>query len=57
VVIEKARGRLILNASGVNDNQVFQNLSVNPRNGTIDLNKYGTLVRITPDEGPRAGGP
>ena len=40
VVIEKARGRLLFDKPVIYNSQFFQNLTVNQKNGTIELNRY-----------------
>jgi hypothetical protein len=52
VVIEKERGRLLFDKATPNNN-VFQNLSVNYKNGTIDLNRYDLRIAISPDDTPK----
>jgi len=50
VVIEKARGRLIFNRPIQYNGNFFQNLTVNQKNGTIDLNRFDTRIFISPDD-------
>lgn len=50
VVIEKARGRLLFDKSVVFDHQNFMNLTVDHKNGTIDLRKQNSRIAIMPDE-------
>jgi outer membrane protein assembly factor BamB len=54
VVIEKERGRLLLDKSVVYNGNFFQSLTVDQKNGTISLNRFDTRISITPDE-PRGG--
>jgi hypothetical protein len=56
VVIEKSRGRLLFERAVANNN-VFQQLNVNFKNGTIDLNRYDLRIAISPDEAPRPTNP
>lgn len=51
VVVEKARGRIIFNRPIPYNGNFFQNLSVNPKNGTIDLNRFDIRIQISPDDG------
>ncbi len=50
VVIEKERGRLILEKSVVYNGNMFMNLVIDAKNGTISMNRYDTRILITPDE-------
>jgi hypothetical protein len=50
VVIEKARGRLLFDNPVVFDHQNFMNLTVDHKNGTIDLRKQNCRIAIMPDE-------
>ena len=50
VVIEKERGRLVFDKPVVYNGNFFQNLHVDPKNGTISMNRYDIRVYITPDE-------
>ncbi len=50
VVIEKERGRLILEKSVVYNGNMFMNLVIDSKNGTISMNRYDTRILITPDE-------
>lgn len=50
VVIEKERGRLIMNKPVQYDGNFFQTLTVDQRNGTISMNKYNMRILISPDE-------
>jgi hypothetical protein len=56
VVIEKARGRLLFDRA-VPNNNVFQNMNVNFKNGTIDLNRYDVRIAIKPDDAPKPANP
>ncbi|HVL15865.1 MAG TPA: PQQ-binding-like beta-propeller repeat protein [Gemmata sp.] len=49
VVIEKARGRLLYDRAEINNN-VFQSMVVNFKNGTIDLHRHDVRVAISPDD-------
>jgi len=57
VIIEKARGRLILERTIPYNNQFFYNLTVNMKNGTIDLNRSDLRIFISPDDGGKPGTP
>jgi hypothetical protein len=50
VVIEKERGRLLFDKPVVYNGNFFMNLHVDPKNGTISMNRYDTRVYITPEE-------
>ncbi|MDY3552118.1 PQQ-like beta-propeller repeat protein [Gemmata sp. JC717] len=50
VVIEKERGRLILETSVVYNGNLFQSLAIDPKNGTIRMSRFDTSVLISPDE-------
>jgi hypothetical protein len=50
VVIEKARGRLLFDKPVIFDHQNFMNLTVDHKNGTIDLRKQNCRIAIMPDE-------
>lgn len=50
VVIEKERGRLLLDKTVQYDGNFFQNLTVDARNGMISLNRYGLRIVISPDD-------
>ena len=50
LVLEKARGRLILNRNVRYDGNFFQNVNVNMKNGTIELNRYDVRILISPDD-------
>lgn len=50
VVIEKERGKLILEKSVVYNGNLFQTLTVDAKNGTISMNRYDTRILIQPDE-------
>jgi hypothetical protein len=50
VVIEKERGRLVFDKPVVYNGNFFQNLTVDPKNGTISMNRYDTRVYITPED-------
>jgi outer membrane protein assembly factor BamB len=50
VVLEKARGRLILERPVLYNGNFFQNMNVNLKNGTIDLNRYDLRIYISPDD-------
>ncbi len=54
LVIEKERGRLVLNRQVINNGNFFMNMNVNLKNGTIDLNRYDMRIAVTPDDGPKA---
>jgi hypothetical protein len=53
VVIEKARGRLVLERPVTYNGQFFMNMNVNLKNGTIDLNRYDMRIYISPDDGAK----
>jgi hypothetical protein len=57
VAIEKARGRLIIERAHPYDGQAFQNLTVNQKNGQIELNRPGHRVIITADDTGSVPGP
>lgn len=50
VVIEKERGRLILEKQVLYNGNLFQNLTIDSKNGTISMNRYDTRILIQPDE-------
>jgi outer membrane protein assembly factor BamB len=50
VVIEKDRGRLVLNKNVTYNGNFFQSLTVDQKNGTISMNRYDTRIVVTPDE-------
>ena len=56
VVIEKARGRLLFDRQLVWDGQYFMNLTVNHKNGTIDLTKPTGRIMISPDDSATVAG-
>ncbi len=56
VVIEKARGRLIFDKAHPYDGQVFQNLTVNQKNGQVELNRHGMRIIITADDSGTVAG-
>jgi hypothetical protein len=55
IVLEKARGRLILNRNVQYTGNFFQNVNVNMKNGTIELNRFDVRILISPDEVPKPG--
>ena len=57
VVIEKARGRLLLDKQVRFDHQNFLSLKVDHKNGTIDLTKPMCRIAITPDDATTVAGP
>ena len=57
VVIEKARGRIVLDRSVSYNGQFFQTLTVNMKNGTVDMNRFDTSIRISPDEPTKGDAP
>jgi hypothetical protein len=57
VVIEKARGRLIFDKQIHFDHQSFMNLTVNHKNGTIDLTKPNCRIAIFPDDSATVAAP
>src|SRR5262249_4841898 len=57
VVLEKARGRLIFDRPVQYNGNFFQNVSVNLKNGTIELNRFDTRILISPDDTGRPSGP
>lgn len=50
VVIEKDRGKLLLEKNIVYDGNMFLNLVIDAKNGTISMNRYNTRILISPDE-------
>ena len=50
VVIEKERGKLILEKSVVYNGNLFQALTVAAKNGTVRLHRYDTSILIQPDD-------
>ena len=48
VVIEKDRGRLLLNGAVQHNGNFFQNMTVDQKNGTIDLHRYDVRIHISP---------
>jgi outer membrane protein assembly factor BamB len=50
VVIEKERGRLLMDRPVPYNGNLFMNLTVDARTGTISMNRYDYRVLITPDE-------
>jgi outer membrane protein assembly factor BamB len=51
VVLEKARGRIVFERNVAFNHQFFHNLSVDPKNGTIDLNRPDSVrISIVPDD-------
>ena len=52
VVLEKARGRLIMERNIIYNNSYFQNINVNVKNGTVELNRFDLRIVISPDETP-----
>lgn len=50
VVIEKERGRLVMNKPVVYNGNFFMNLTVDPKNHTISMNRYDTRIVISPDD-------
>jgi hypothetical protein len=50
VVIEKERGRLVFHKPVLYNGNFFMNLTVDPKNGTISMNRYDTRIIISPDE-------
>ena len=54
VLIEKDRGRLVYN-SGIPNQNFFQSLTVDRKNGTIDLHRYDLRIHIFPDDAKSAG--
>ena len=49
-MIEKERGKLLLDKIMQYDGNFFQNLTVDARNGMISLNRYGMRIVISPDD-------
>ena len=49
-VIEKERGRLVFDKPVLYTGNLFQNLTVDQKNGTISMNRHDTRIYITPDE-------
>jgi outer membrane protein assembly factor BamB len=56
VVLEKARGKLIFDRPVQYNGNFFQNLTVNLKNGTIDLNRFDTRIVISPDDTGKSSG-
>jgi len=52
VILEKARGRLILNRTIPYNGNFFHNINVNAKNGIIELNRFDLRIVISPDETP-----
>ncbi len=50
VVLEKARGRLIFDRPVQYNGNFFQNMTVNTKNGTVELNRYDIRILISPDD-------
>jgi hypothetical protein len=51
VVIEKARGRLVFDRATPFNHNFFHNLRVDPKNGTIDLNRPDNIrIAVLPDD-------
>jgi leucyl aminopeptidase (aminopeptidase T) len=57
VILEKARGRMIYNRSVQNNGIAFQNITVNVKNGTIEMNRFDVRIRISADDPPRTETP
>ncbi len=57
VILEKARGKLIFDRPVQYNGNFFQNLTVNLKNGTIDLNRFDTRIVISPDDTGKPSGP
>jgi len=53
VVLEKTRGKLIFERTITHNGNFFHNLTVNLKNGTIDLNRFDLRVMISPDDAPK----
>lgn len=49
VVIEKDRGRLLFNKGVPNNGQVFQAMTIDTRNGTVDIARFDVRIHIRPD--------
>ena len=54
VVIEKARGMLLYNNHVVYNSATFQNVAVDPRAGTVELQRYDVRIHISPDTEAKA---
>jgi outer membrane protein assembly factor BamB/TolA-binding protein len=54
VVIEKARGKLILERPVQYNGNFFQNMTVNLKNGTIDLNRFDMRIFVSPDDSAKS---
>jgi hypothetical protein len=52
VVIEKASGAVRFKHGLNNTGNFFQGMTVDLKNGTIDLHRFDTRVHISPDERP-----
>ncbi len=50
VVLEKDRGKLVFNRTVTFNHNFFHNLSVNLKNGTIDLNRFDIRIFVSPDD-------
>lgn len=50
VVVEKARGRLLLDKHVQYNGQSFHSLNVNMKNGTIELNRFDLRIMISADD-------
>jgi outer membrane protein assembly factor BamB/TolA-binding protein len=57
VVIEKARGRLLLDRSVQYNGNFFQNINVIMKNGQIEMNRFDVRILISPDESGKPGTP
>jgi outer membrane protein assembly factor BamB len=54
VVIEKERGRLVLDKNVQYNGNLFHGLTVDQKNGTVSLNRFDTKIVVSPDE-PKGG--
>ncbi len=56
VIIEKDRGRLVYNGGMTGNVNQFQNMTVDPKNGTIDLHRFDTRIHIFRDDATAVAG-
>ena len=53
VVIEKDQGAIRLNKGLPNNGQYFQHMTVDLKNGEINLHRYDVKVKISPADSPK----
>jgi hypothetical protein len=56
VVVEKLQGHVRLQKGLPNNGNYFHHLTVDVKNGEIDLHRFDTRVRIMPAEPTKPGG-